>query len=60
MPLMFDMPLEQLKTYQGRNPKPVDFDSFWEKSVIEVKEIDPELELVPSDFETVKLDISGY
>jgi len=52
MPLMFDMPLEQLKTYQGRNPKPADFDPFWEKSVFEVKQIDPELELAPSDFKT--------
>lgn len=58
MPLMFDMPLEQLKTYQGRNPKPDDFDLFWEKSVAEVKQIDPELMLVPSDFETPFADCS--
>jgi len=58
MSLMFDMPLEQLKTYQGRNPKPVDFDQFWEKSVVEVKEIDPKVELVPADFETPYVDCS--
>jgi cephalosporin-C deacetylase len=55
---MFDMPLEQLKNYQGRNPKPADFDSFWEKNIVEVKEIDPELEVVPSDFETPFADCS--
>lgn len=26
MPLQFDMPMEKLKSYQGRNPKPDDFD----------------------------------
>jgi len=52
MPLMFDMPLEQLKSYQGKNPKPADFDQFWNLSVVEIKQIDPEVELVLSDFET--------
>jgi len=28
MPLLFDMPWEELQTYEGRNPKPADFDSF--------------------------------
>ena len=30
MPLLFDMPWEELQTYEGRNPKPADFDSFWD------------------------------
>jgi len=30
MPLLFDMPLEQLKTYEGLNPRPDDFDAFWD------------------------------
>jgi len=30
MPLMFDMSLEQLKTYQGINPRSGDFDAFWD------------------------------
>ncbi len=52
MPLMFDMPLEQLKTYQGKNPKPADFDQFWNNGIREIKAIDPELAIAPSDFET--------
>ena len=28
MPLQFDMPLEELKTYQGTNPRPQDFDAY--------------------------------
>ncbi len=52
MPLMFDMPLEQLKTYQGRNPRPEDFDEFWDKALDEMRAVDPEVELVRSDFQT--------
>lgn len=52
MPLMFDMPLEKLKTYQGVNPRPDDFDAFWEQSIAEMQALDPQIELVPADFET--------
>lgn len=52
MPLQFDMPLEQLKTYQGINPRPDDFDRFWEQSLAEMQSLDPELELRPADFQT--------
>jgi len=45
MPLV-DMPLDQLKTYTGRNPRPDDFDAFWDASIAEMKSIDPKLELV--------------
>jgi cephalosporin-C deacetylase len=52
MPLMFDMPLEQLKSYQGCNPKPADFDRFWDDGIAEVRGIDPEPELRAADFQT--------
>jgi cephalosporin-C deacetylase len=52
MPLMFDMPLEKLKTYQGRNPKPGDFDAFWDRSLKEMHALDPQVELIPADFKT--------
>ena len=52
MPLMFDMPLEKLKTYQGRNPRPDDFDEFWDRGIAEMQVIDPEVELIASDFQT--------
>ncbi|MDZ7264105.1 MAG: acetylxylan esterase [candidate division KSB1 bacterium] len=52
MPLLFDMPLEQLKTYQGCNPKPADFDRFWDDGIAEVREIDPEVEFIAADFQT--------
>lgn len=50
MPLMFDMPLEELKTYQGRNPRPHDFDDYWNRAVAEMQAVDPQVELVPADF----------
>lgn len=52
MPLMFDMPLEQLKAYAGRNPRPADFDAFWDRSLAEMHALDPQVELVPAAFQT--------
>ncbi|HVF84579.1 MAG TPA: acetylxylan esterase, partial [Abditibacteriaceae bacterium] len=47
MPLT-DMPLEQLLKYQGRNPRPHDFDAFWDKSVEEMHALDAQVELRPA------------
>jgi cephalosporin-C deacetylase len=52
MPLLFDMPLEELKTYQGINPRPADFDAFWDRSLAEMRALDPRVEIVPADFQT--------
>jgi cephalosporin-C deacetylase len=49
MPLI-DMPLEELKQYTGRNPRPHDFDAYWDRALTEMKAVDPALELIPSDF----------
>jgi cephalosporin-C deacetylase len=43
MPL-FEMPLDKLKTYRGRNPKPADFDEYWRRAL-------DELEATPADVE---------
>ena len=29
MPLQFDMPYEELLKYQGTNPRPDDFETYW-------------------------------
>jgi len=52
MPLLFDMPLEKLRTYQGSSPRPDDFDRFWDKGLQEMRAIDPKVELRPSPFQT--------
>lgn len=51
MPLVFDLPIEQLKIYQGTNPRPADFDPFWDKSLAEMRSIDPQVELIPAEFQ---------
>lgn len=50
MPLV-DMPLEKLKQYQGINPRPADFDAYWDSSLAEMKALDPQLELVDASFQ---------
>lgn len=43
-----DFPLEELHRYQGINPKPLDFDSYWDESISEMKGIDPQVDLTPT------------
>lgn len=38
---MIDMPLSKLKEYNGVNPRPADFDEFWDASIASLAEIDP-------------------
>ncbi len=47
MPLI-DKPLAELKTYQGLNPRPADFDAYWTAALKELDATDPKPELVPS------------
>ena len=51
MPLLFDMPWEELQTYGGSNPRPRDFDDFWERGLAEIESIDPAPEYAPSSFQ---------
>jgi len=52
MPLLFDMPYEDLLTYEGTNPKPADFDAYWDESLAEMNAIEPQVKLVPAEFQT--------
>jgi cephalosporin-C deacetylase len=49
MPI-FDMPLEQLLTYQGVNPKPKDFDEYWARALNEMHAMGTAHERVRADF----------
>jgi len=51
MPLLFDLSWEKLQTYPGRNPKPADFDRFWDDGLREMEAVDPATELVPAKFQ---------
>jgi cephalosporin-C deacetylase len=46
MPLI-DLPLDELKKYKGRNPRPVDHDEYWSRALAEMTAVDPKVELVP-------------
>lgn len=50
MPII-DMPIEELKTYEGTNPRPADFDEYWERALAEMHAVDAQVELVPSRFQ---------
>lgn len=58
MPLTFDYPLEKLKTYQGCNPRPNDFDNFWDKSLEEMHSNKSRMELVPAQFQVPGVECS--
>lgn len=51
MPVV-DMPVEKLKTYMGINPKPADFEQYWDESIAELEALDLEVEMTPSKFQT--------
>lgn len=46
MPSTFDMPVEELFRYQGTNPKPNDFDAYWEKAVNELQAVDSQVKIL--------------
>jgi len=50
MPLI-DRPLPELRTYLGRNPRPADFDEYWERAMAELEATDPQVELRPAEFQ---------
>ena len=47
---VFEMPLEELRTYQGTNPEPEDFDEYWRRALGELRGIDDRVELIPAEF----------
>ena len=44
---MIDMPLEKLREYKGVNPRPADFDEYWDKALAELDAIDPKPNFKP-------------
>lgn len=49
MPIV-DKPLEELKVYQGVNPRPADFDAYWARALSEMHALGTGCELVPAAF----------
>jgi len=46
---VFEMPLEEMKSYEGRNPRAADFDEYWDKGLEEMRSLDAQVELIPHD-----------
>ncbi|MBN1546328.1 MAG: acetylxylan esterase [Syntrophaceae bacterium] len=55
MPIV-DMSLEKLREYEGINPRPADFDGFWDSSLAQMHAIDPEIELVQASFKAPNVE----
>lgn len=53
---LFDMPVEKLYTYQGINPRPADFDAYWDKALKEMAALDPRPGLQKAEFEHPALE----
>lgn len=49
MPLI-DMSYDKLLEYQGINPCPQDHAEYWEEALMEMRAVDPKVELIASDF----------
>ena len=47
-----DIPVDQLPTYPGKTPRPEGFDAFWDAGISEMAALDPQVELIPSSFQT--------
>lgn len=55
MPL-FEMPLEELRVYTGTNPRPADFDAFWDDGLAEMRALPLDSELIPASFSSPVAD----
>jgi len=53
---LFDLSVEQLYTYAGRNPRPSDFDAYWDTALAEMNALDPKPHLEKAAFEHPLLD----
>lgn len=46
--VMLEMPIKELALYQGSTPCPPDFDAYWDTALHEMRDIDPQIKLVPA------------
>ncbi|MDD5200550.1 MAG: acetylxylan esterase [Terrimicrobiaceae bacterium] len=43
-----DKPLAELELYHGINPRPSDYDAYWDRALAELDATDPQVELIPN------------
>lgn len=51
MPIL-DMPLKELQKYKGCSPCPKDHDAYWERALVEMRAVTPNVELKKAPFES--------
>ncbi len=51
MPATFDLPLHKLYTYAGTNPRPMDFDAYWDRGLVQMRGLDARVDLRPAEFQ---------
>ena len=49
MPIL-DMPIEKLREYRGTNPRPKDFDKYWDRALAELDNTDMDVSITESEF----------
>lgn len=47
--LSFELSYDELLTYQGTNPRPADFDAFWDKALLSLDDVPADAEFVDAD-----------
>ena len=57
---MLDMPLCDLRQYQGRNPRPADIDAFWDASVAEMAALGTDCAISSTFTETLAVSCPGW
>jgi cephalosporin-C deacetylase len=55
MPLI-DLPLDELEQYEGRNPRPDDFDAYWARALTELDATPANIEIEPAAFRSGAAD----
>src|SRR6478752_1245199 len=56
MPI-FDLPVDQLRLYTGRNPRPSDFDAYWSQALADLDQVDPAVQIAPVPHPTPVADL---
>lgn len=63
--MIFDLPLEQLRIYLPPREEPPDFDTFWQQTLVQVRNVPLDARFEPADYglqtlETYDVTFAGY
>ena len=53
---MFELSLDELRNYEGRNPRPEDFDNYWTEAITDLEQVDRQVHLAPVEHPSVVAD----